>query len=70
MGIRIDFTYENYDGTKLNAVERIELEKKINLAMSKHIDAIIAESFPSYIKYKGCHLKLVGHNKHIANVLK
>jgi hypothetical protein len=70
MGIRIDFTFEKYNGEKLNNVEKYELEKKINLAISQCIDNVIKETVPSYIKYKGHHRKLVGHNKHVAFVLK
>lgn len=70
MGIRINFDFEKWNGEKLNAVEKYELERKINLALTRHINEIITEAVPSYIKYRGCELKLVGHNKNIANVLK
>lgn len=70
MGIRIDFSFETYEGIKLNDVEKYELEKKINLAIYRIINETVKETVPSYITYKGFHSHLVGHKKSIAKVLK
>lgn len=69
MGIRIDLTLENYDGSKLNAIEKYDLEKDIHLALNEEIGRIVDEILPSYIKCRGYSTKLVGHSKKISRNL-
>jgi hypothetical protein len=70
MGIRIDFSLEKHNGEKLTSIEKYELERKINIALSECMDKIVNDAIPNYIVYCGCSHKLVGHNKSMVKVLK
>lgn len=70
MAIRFDFTLTHKDGSKLTQVEKYELEKEINKAISNHWDDIVAEVVPSHIKCSGGSHKIVGYKKRVREVLR
>jgi len=70
MSIKLDIHLEKYNGDKLNAVEKYELEKQINITLVDVIRHTIEETIPSYIKYRGSEHRLIGHKKEIVDILK